>query len=125
MRQDDGSAVAEFVMVAVLLVVLTLSVVQLGIALLIRNTLIDAAAEGARFGSLADATAEDGVRRTIDLISTAIGPDYASDVTARMDDFLGHTALAVTVRAPLPVLGLVGLPEALEVTGHAAVEVLR
>lgn len=112
-------------MVAALLVVLTLSVIQLGLALLIRNTLVDAAAEGARFGSLGDATPADGVRRTIDLISTAIGPTYAHDVTATSGSFLGDPALVITVRAPLPVLGLIGLPNGLEVSGHAAIETLR
>jgi len=41
-------------MVGALLTVLTLSVLQLGLALHIRNTVQDAAAEGARYGALAD-----------------------------------------------------------------------
>jgi hypothetical protein len=41
---DAGSAVAEFVMVVSLLTVLTLSVMQLALALHIRNTVLDAAA---------------------------------------------------------------------------------
>ena len=63
LRDETGSAVAEFVMVGALLTVLTLSVIQLGLALHIRNTVIDAAAEGARFGSLADNQLADGVAR--------------------------------------------------------------
>ena len=43
---DTGSAIAEFVMVSALLTVLTLSVLQLGLTLLVRNTVLDAAAEG-------------------------------------------------------------------------------
>ena len=46
LRDDGGSAVAEFVMVGALLTVLTLSVIQLGLALHIRNTVLDAASEG-------------------------------------------------------------------------------
>lgn len=125
LRRENGSAVAEFVMVAALLVVLTLSVIQLGLALLIRNTLVDAAAEGARFGSLGDSTPADGIQRTIDLISTAIGPTYAGDVTATSGSFLGHPAVIITVRAPLPVIGLIGPADGLEVSGHAAIETLR
>ncbi|HAM26986.1 MAG TPA: pilus assembly protein, partial [Microbacteriaceae bacterium] len=64
MRRDDGSAVAEFAMVGALLTVLTLSVIQLGLALHIRNTVLDAAAEGARFAALADNGLEDGAART-------------------------------------------------------------
>ncbi|WP_307807351.1 TadE/TadG family type IV pilus assembly protein [Naasia sp. SYSU D00948] len=44
---DDGSAPAEFVMVGAVLVLLVLSVLQLGLALHVRNTVTDAAAEGA------------------------------------------------------------------------------
>ena len=51
-------------MVGALLTVLTLSVMQLGLALHIRNTMQDAAAEGARYGALADNVPSDGVRRT-------------------------------------------------------------
>lgn len=123
MRDDRGSAVAEFVMVSALLTMLTLAVLQLGIALLVRNTLIDAAAEGARFGALADNSPRDGIERTVDLISTALGPDYARDVSAGTGSYLGQPAMIVTVRAPLPLVGLIG-PSALEVSGHAAVETL-
>ena len=44
---DAGSAVVEFVLVTVLLLGLFLSVVQLGFALYVRNTLVASAADGA------------------------------------------------------------------------------
>lgn len=123
MRDERGSAPAEFVMVAALLTVLTLAVLQLGLALLVRNTLVDAAAEGARFGALADNAAADGVTRTEDLIAVALGPRYANDVSASTGSYRGQPALIVTVSAPLPLAGLLG-PTLLEVSGHAAVETL-
>ncbi len=121
---DSGSAVAEFVMVGALLTVLTLSVIQLGLALFIRNTVVDAAAEGARFGALADNSLSDGVTRARELIQTALGPSYARDVTASRGSYLGHPAIIVTVHAPLPLIGLVGIDGGLEVSGHAAIETL-
>ncbi len=121
---EDGSAVAEFVMVSGLLTILTLSVIQLGLVLFIRNTVVDAAAEGARFGALADNSAEDGIARAVDLISTALGPGYARDVTASSGSYLGFPAMTVTVHAPLPLIGLIGLERGLEVSGHAAIESL-
>jgi Flp pilus assembly protein TadG len=124
LADEDGSAIAEFVMVAALLTVLTLSVIQLGLALLVRNTALDAAAEGARFAALADNTLADGQARTHDLIVTALGNGYARNITARYVPYLGQDAVAVTVRTPLPLLGLIGLDSGLEVTGHAAVETL-
>ncbi len=111
-------------MVVALLTVLTLSVLQLGLALLIRNTVLDAAAEGARFAALADNGLHDGVQRATELVSVAIGPAYAADVSASYGSYLGHPAAIVTIRTPLPVLGLIGIEHGLEVSGHAAVETL-
>lgn len=119
MRDDRGSAIAEFVMVSALLVALALAVVQLALALHVRNTLVDAAAEGARFSSLADASLAEGEERTRLLIAAALG-DYPVEVEARSTE----VAVEIVVTAPLPVAGLLGPPRALEVSGHAALEPL-
>jgi Flp pilus assembly protein TadG len=112
LRDDEGSAVVEFTLVGVLLTILTLGVIQLGLALHVRNTVHDAAAEGARFAALADNVPADGVARTRQLITEAIGAEYATDVSVG------------TVRTTLPVVGLLGVGGGLEVSGHAAVETL-
>jgi hypothetical protein len=121
---DAGSAVVEFVLVGALLTVLTLSVIQLGLALLIRNTVQDAASEGARYGALADNSIDDGIGRTRDLITTALGPGYAKNVTVARGSYDGYPSDIVTVRTPLPLIGLIGIPDGLEVHGHAAIETL-
>jgi Flp pilus assembly protein TadG len=125
LRSDRGSAPAEFVMVGALLTVLTLSVLQLTLALHVRNTVIDAAAEGARYASLVGNTPADGAARTTDLITTAIGASYARDVTVSSGTFAGHPSTVVTVKTPLPLIGLIGVNGALEVAGHAAVETVH
>jgi len=107
-----------------LLTLVTLSVLQLGFALHIRNTLLDAAAEGARFSALADNTADDGVARTRELITTAVGANYAGGIEAESTSYLGSPATAITVTAPLPVLGLIGIADGIEVVGHAAREMV-
>lgn len=124
MRDDTGSAAVEFTLVGALLTVLTLSVLQLGLALHIRNTVHDAAAEGARFGALADNRPADGAARTVALITEAIGPHYAGDVRVAGGAWRGHPTVTVTVRTTLPLIGLVGIDGALEVSGHAPVETL-
>lgn len=123
--EESGSAVVEFVLISALLTVLTLSVIQLGLALHIRNTVLDAAAEGARFASLADTSLNDGVTRTRDLISTALSPGYAADVTVSSTSHLGHPSVIVTVRTPLPLFGLIGIDSGLEVSAHAPIEQVR
>ena len=122
---DRGSAPAEFAMVGALLTILTLSVMQLGLALHIRNTVLDAASEGARFAALADNGLADGAERTRDLVATALGDDYAKDIDASYGRFLDERATVITVRTPLPLIGLVGIDGGLEVSGHAAVEELH
>ena len=119
---EQGSAPAEFVMVGALLTVLVLAVLQLGLALHVRNTVLDAAAEGARYASLAGAGLEDGAERTRRLIATALGDGYAVEVRAGTADWQGVPVAEVTVTAPLPVLGLVGVERGLEVAGHAPME---
>jgi Flp pilus assembly protein TadG len=123
-RDETGSAVVEFTLVGLLLTFLALAVIQLGLALHVRNTVLDAAAEGARFGALADNAPADGVSRTRTLITEAIGADYATDIAVGTGDWMGHPAVTVTVRTTLPVVGLLGVGGGLEVSGHAALETL-
>src|SRR6476469_3290664 len=106
LRDDTGDANVEFVLVGALLTVLTLTIIQLGLVLFIRNTALDAAAEGARFAALADNSLGDGVQRARDLITAALGAGYARDIRATYADHLGASAAVVTVHAPLPLIGL-------------------
>ncbi len=98
---------------------------QLALALHVRNTVLDAAAEGARYAALAGSSEGEGVERTRDLIDAAISAEYAQDVRASRSSIGGVPVIAVTVRATLPVIGLLGVEHGLEVTGHAAVEHLE
>ncbi|GAA2172455.1 hypothetical protein GCM10009846_10440 [Agrococcus versicolor] len=123
LRDERGAAVAETAMVVGLLTLVALSVVQLALGLHVRTVLQDAAAEGARHGALAGSSAEAGVERARLLVTTSIGPEHAASITASTTTVAGHPALRLTVRAPLPVLGLVG-PTTLEVQGSAALETL-
>lgn len=124
LTDDAGSAPVEFVLVGVLLTFLTLAVLQLALALHVRNTVLDAAAEGARFGALADNDPRDAAPRTAELIATAVGADYARDIEVREGTWMGAPAVIVTVRTTLPLAGFLGVDRALEVEGHAARETL-
>lgn len=119
---DEGSAVVEFVLVGSLLVILALGVVQLALALHVRNTLTDAAAEGARYASLADASAAAGAERTLELAAAALGTGYPVESRGEETSELGYPAVRVIVTAPLPVIGLVGPAATLVLDGHAARE---
>jgi hypothetical protein len=123
-RDDSGSAIVEFLLVSVLLVALTAGLLQLSLALHVRNTLADAAAEGAREASLVGATQQDGVIRARDLIRVAVGEAVEIEVVARRELWQGTPTVAVTVTAPLPLLGFFGPPRTLRVMGRSPVETL-
>jgi hypothetical protein len=59
--------------------------------------------------------------RTAELIGSALNAGFAGDISVAERDFQGMRTLEVTVRAPLPVIGLIGPRDLLEVKGHAAV----
>jgi Flp pilus assembly protein TadG len=124
-HEESGSAVVEFVFVGILLTFLTLGVLQLGLALHVRNTIQDAASEGARWGALIDSTPADGVQRTKELITTAVGEQYAKDISVASQQWMGAPATVIIVKAPLPIIGLWGPATSMEVSGHAATEVLN
>lgn len=117
--KERGSAVVDFVLVGALLTMFFMSIVQLMLVLHVRNTLIDAAASGARYGALSDRTFMDARARTAELIGGALNHDFARDVTSTEVSIDGIRTLEVTVKAPLPVVGLIGPGGMLEVKGHA------
>ena len=119
---ERGAAVVDFVLIGALLTLLFLAIVQLTLVLHIRNTLIDAAASGARYGTLADRNDGDAKERTVQLITAALNSEFAGDVATSESTYQGIRTLEVTVRAPLPVIGFIGPRALLEVKGHAAIQ---
>jgi Flp pilus assembly protein TadG len=122
-RYDErGSAVAEFVMVSALVVVLFLGTFQVGLALHVRNVLISCASEGARVGARLGSDPALGVDRTEQLIGTALSGRFAEDVTATVGEVDGVEVVIVRVRAPLPVFGPLGPDDGFDVVAHAFME---
>ena len=121
MREDRGAATVEFTLVGTLLTVLALAVVQLGILVYARNVVHDAAVEGAYYGALADTSAQDGAVRTEELIALALG-GLDAQAQAEQSGVEGGVEVIVRVTATLPVLGLLGIPRAMEVIARAPAE---
>lgn len=119
---DEGSAVAEFVIAGAFVVLLLLSVVQLALALHVRTIAIDAASEGARLGARSGMTLDDASRRAKELLTTNLSASYAQDVVASTTVRDGATLVEVRVSAPLPVVALLGPTGTLQVQGHALQE---
>lgn len=120
--EERGSAVVDFVLVGGLLTMFFLAIIQLTLVLHVRNTLIDAAASGAHYGTLADRGAPDAEERAAELIGTALTAEFAQDISTNEVTFQGLRTLEVTIKAPMPVIGLIGPRDLLEVKGHAAIQ---
>ncbi|MCL1869778.1 MAG: pilus assembly protein [Promicromonosporaceae bacterium] len=109
-------------MVAALLLALFLGVVQVALAQHVRALVIDAAAEGARVAARADRGPDDGVARTRALIDESLSSAYSRDVHATTVRRDGVPVIEVTVRTPLPVVGLLGPSGTMTFSGHALEE---
>jgi Flp pilus assembly protein TadG len=102
-RCEDGSAVVEFPMLAVLVVMIALLVIQFALVLHTRNTLTDAAVQGAHWAAREGNTTADGERRAEDLVAQGLGAGQ----------------IRVEVAGTFPLIGLLGPSGTLVVDGHA------
>lgn len=116
---ERGSAIAEFVMTVALLTAVLLSILQLALVLHVRNTLMDAAAAGARYGALADRTVSDGALRTTQIVSDSLSPRFAESVSATAITANGADGVRVEIRTQFPLLGFLPALGDLTVSGEA------
>ena len=121
-RSDSGSAVAEFVLVSALLSLVFAALLQIGLALHVRNTVVDSAIAGARMAAAADRTEADGAQHTATLIAAAVHERYAQDIRVDSSPSGPQTLITVTVRVPVPVVGFASTGQTWELTGRAFAE---
>ncbi len=124
-RGDSGAAVVDFVLVSVLVLSMFLLVFQIGVVLHVRNVLVAAAAEGARFGAAADRTPEEGAVRAHEAVAQALGRRVADRMTC--EPVQGGTvdgAPVVDIRCsgPMPIVFLPAGPLTITVHAHALEE---
>ncbi|WP_344878325.1 TadE/TadG family type IV pilus assembly protein [Zhihengliuella alba] len=110
---------AEFVMVVALLTAVFLSVLQLTLVLHVRNTIMDAAAAGARYGALADRSPADGAARTRAIIGESLSPVFAEDVAARGISRGGLEGLSITVETHVPLIGFLPVAGRMSIDAEA------
>lgn len=107
-----------------LVLALFLLVLQVGLVLHVRNVLVAAAAEGARYGATADRTPAEGAARARQAVADALSRRVAERLTytAAETEVDGAPVVEVTVHGPLPVVFLPAGPLSLTVHGHALEE---
>lgn len=119
---ERGSAVVDFVLVSVLVALILTALVQLALALHVRNTLTWCAGEGARYGARAGSTPERGAERTRTLIAESLSPALAVEVEAQRRSEAEWATVEVRVSAALPVLAWWGPPDVVDARGRAFAE---
>lgn len=106
-------------MVSALVVFVFLAVMQIGLALHVRNTLTLAASEGARAAARLDASTDMGVARAREVVTASLSARFAQDISATHSTVDGVQVVVVTIEAPIPVIGPIGPGRGLTVTGRA------
>jgi Flp pilus assembly protein TadG len=106
-------------MVMALLALIFAAILQFGLIIHVRNTLIDAASAGARYGALGDRTPDDGAARTRELLAGSLPGGDEAQVSAALVGGADSTMVRVTVRTQMPMVGFLTGPVGLEADGHA------
>lgn len=120
---DGGSAIVEFVLVSVPLVLLSLSIIGLSLASYTRLVLIDAAVEGAHYAALADQTDESGCAKAKEVFTKALAGAGALRVTCSRSQGDGATFAQVTLATNIPGLGLIPFGNEIRATSKAFSEI--
>jgi hypothetical protein len=121
--------------VSLILIPLFMAILQLGLALYVRNTLAACAQDGARYGADANvvvqgdqAMADAATTQATRCVEESLSGSYAKRVSASapmITDSAGNSVRAVEVRitSPLPLAGLFGVgPQVLRAQGDALQE---
>lgn len=120
-RAESGAAVVEFVLVSVLLTMLFLGVLQVGLALFVRNTLVACAQDGARLAANRDRTLADGEDRAQRCVDSALPRAPQRTVSSSVVVIGTRPVAEVRLATRLPLIGPFG-PRNLAVSGHALLE---
>ncbi|WP_347042168.1 TadE/TadG family type IV pilus assembly protein [Brachybacterium nesterenkovii] len=119
LRSERGSAVVEFPLIAALIVLIGLATIQAAIIVHVRNSLVDAAVQGAHHAALLGNDTDDGADRAALLVRERFGDAYEVRADAVQDP---SGRITVRVVATMPLVGLLGPSGTLEVDGHAVSE---
>jgi len=106
-------------MVAVLIIMIGLMIVQAALIVHTRNTLVDAAVQGAHHAALIGSTPQDGAERAERLIGNRFGAGLDAEATAVQEP---DGTIRVTVSSTLPLVGLLGPSGSMTVEGRAIAE---
>ena len=94
---ERGSAVVDFVLVSLLLLMLLLAVLQVAVYVHLRNVVTASAQEGARFAANADVDSSSGAARTAQIVARATSARTAAGLSCTSTEEADPSGLTVVV----------------------------
>lgn len=82
--RQEGSAVADFVLVAFPMLAIFVATITITLGSYARLVLLDSTIEGARFAALADQDIDSGIAKTRQLVAAALGPGLSVSVVGSL-----------------------------------------
>ncbi len=82
--RQEGSAVADFVLVAFPMLAIFVATISITLGSYARLVLLDSTIEGARFAALADQDIDSGIAKTRQLVAAALGPGLSVSVVGSL-----------------------------------------
>ena len=119
LREERGSAVVEFPMVATLLLMVAFASIQLGLFIHVSNSLTDAAVQGAHEAALVGSDLGRGIKKTQTVVNGRFGELVNAEVSGALER---NSSVAVAVDFNAPILGFLGPDRSMRVVGHAILE---
>ena len=120
---QGGAAPIDFILTALPLLALTLSVIGLGLFSYCRNVTYDIAIESARWAALADQPVSAGCERAKLELAQTLAASLSSQVRCDEKVTSGGRMLAVEITVEIPKLGLVSAVGPIKAVGHAFAEI--
>lgn len=112
------------VLVSILVLAFVGVLLQVTLALHVRNVAIDAAWRGAQFAARDNVSAAEGIARTKQILTADLGGAYAQNVTSftQVDPVTGGEMVGIEVLAPVPVIGPYNLGQDMRLRAHVLKE---
>jgi Flp pilus assembly protein TadG len=119
---ERGSAVIDFVLVGVPLVLLAVTLLSISISNYAVAVMRDIAVESARYAALADKSAAEGCKKATELLNNAFASNLANGVFCVSGADLDGEQIGVKIKMPFPIIGLIASSLSIEVQSSAPIE---
>ena len=119
---ERGSAVIDFVLVGVPLVLMAVTLLSISISNYAVAVMRDIAIESARYAALADQSTAEGCKKATELIKSAFTLNLATQVFCAAGADLAGEQIGVKLKMPFPIIGLIASNLFIEVQSSAPIE---